>query len=253
MSATRARVLLQPGYVLHRRPYRDSSLLLELLSPQFGRVGLVARGARQAKSRLHGVLQPFRPLLVSWNGAGELATLTAAEADGPVPWLDGRALMGGLYINELLVRLLHRFDPHPALYAAYHAAVQALDAHAVLEPILRRFEKQLLEEIGYGLVLDHDAEQGRPLDPQCLYVYHLLHGPVAVHGAPVRDALILRGQSLLDLARGEFADETSLREAKRLTRAALAEQLGGRPLVSRRLFSGVTGEASGVRSESEEG
>lgn len=238
MSVTRARVLLQPGYVLHRRPYRDSSLLLELFSPQLGRVGLVARGARQAKSRLHGVLQPFRPLLVSWTGSGELATLTAAEADGPVPWLDGRALVGGFYINELLVRLLHRFDPHPALYAAYHASVQALaDPQAVLEPVLRRFEKQLLEEIGYGLVLDHDAEEGRPIEPQSVYVYHLRHGPVPVRGeVPRADALVLRGQSLLDLACGDFHDETGLREAKRLTRAALAEQLGGRPLMSRRLF-----------------
>jgi len=239
MSAARARVLLQPGYVLHRRPYRDSSLLLELLSPQFGRVGLVARGARQAKSRLYGVLQPFRPLLLSWSGGGELATLGAVEADGPVPWLDGRALMGGFYLNELLVRLLHRFDPHPGLYAVYHATVQALaEPQAVLEPILRRFEKQLLEEIGYGLVLAHDADQGRPIEAQRLYVYHLLHGPVPVQAeACLGEVLILRGQSLLDLARGEFQDENSLREAKRLTRAALAEQLGGRPLVSRRLFN----------------
>jgi len=239
MSAARVRVLLQPGYVLHRRPYRDSSLLLELLSPQFGRVGLVARGARQAKSRLHGVLQPFRPLLLSWSGGGELATLGAAETDGPVPWLDGRALMGGLYLNELLVRLLHRFDPHPGLYAVYHATVQALgEPQAALEPILRRFEKQLLEEIGYGLVLAHDADHGRPIEAQRLYVYHLLHGPVPVQGGACEgEALILRGQSLLDLARGEFQDENSLREAKRLTRAALTEQLGGRPLVSRRLFN----------------
>lgn len=243
MSANRARVLLQPGYVLHRRPYRDSSLLLELLTPQFGRMGLVARGARQPKSRLHGVLQPFRPLLVSWSGGGELATLSAAEGDGAVPWLGGQALMGGLYVNELLVRLLHRSDPHPGLYSFYHATVQVLagvDASApALEPILRRFEKHLLEEIGYGLVLEYDAEHGRPVEAQRLYVYHLRHGPVPVAGdeAPRGELLALRGQSLLDLARGEFRDELSLREAKRLTRAALAEQLGSRPLASRRLFT----------------
>ena len=124
MSANRASVLLQPGYVLPRRPYRDSSLLVELLTPQFGRVGVIARGARQAKSRLHGVLQPFRPSLLSWSGNG------AGEADGAVPWLTGQALMGGLYVNELLMRLLHRFDPHPDLYAAYHRTVHALGAIA---------------------------------------------------------------------------------------------------------------------------
>lgn len=252
MSATRARVLLQPGYVLHRRPYRDSSLLLEMLTPQFGRVGLVARGARQPKSRLHGALQPFRPLLVSWSGGGELATLTAAEGDGAVPWLSGSALMGGFYINELLVRLLHRFDPHPGLYTIYHATVQALaaldPAAPALEPPLRLFEKHLLEEVGYGLVLEHDAEQGRPIEAECLYVYHLLHGPVPVHGEPPRgDPLVVRGRSLLDLARGWFQDETSLREAKRLTRAALAEQLGSRPLASRSLLKTVRSEGSGVR------
>ena len=126
MNTNRARVLLQPSYVLHRRAFRDSSLLVELFTPKYGRVGLIARAARQSSSRLQGVVQPFRSLLVSWSGNGELPTLSAAEAEGGAWWLTGQALMGGFYVNELLVRLLHRFDPHPNLYAVYHNTVQAL-------------------------------------------------------------------------------------------------------------------------------
>lgn len=258
MSANRSRVLLQPGYVLHRRAYRDSSLLVELFTPQFGRVGVIARGARRPASRLHGVLQPFRPLLVSWSGGGELPGLNAAEADGLVSWLMGPALMGGFYLNELLMRLLHRFDPHPKLYDVYHRTLGMLGAigqNAVdgqagrsdappaafeLERRLRIFEKTLLEEIGYGLVLEHEADGEQPIEAQQMYVYHLMRGPVRLNSdgaATISNSLTIRGQSLLDLARGRLDDGVSLREAKRLMRAALAAQLGERPLASRRLFA----------------
>jgi DNA repair protein RecO (recombination protein O) len=251
MSAQRTRVLLQPGYVLHHRAYRDSSLLVELFTPQFGRVGVIARAARQPTSRFHGVLQPFRPLLLSWNGKGELPGLTGGESDGVVAWLQGLGLMGGFYVNELLMRLLHRFDPHPNLYSVYHNTVLTLgtirqmagaDAAACLhklERTLRIFEKSLLEEIGYGLVLEHDADAGQPIEAQQMYVYHLMRGPVRLNDSGEKslpNRLTVRGQSLLDLARGCLEDGESLREAKRLTRAALAEQLGERPLASRRLF-----------------
>jgi DNA repair protein RecO (recombination protein O) len=252
MTANRARVVLQSGFVLHRRPFRDSSLLVELFTPQFGRVAVIARGARQPKSRLQGVLQPFRPLLLSWSGNGELPGLIAAEGDGAVPWLTGKALVGGFYLNELLIRLLHRFDPHPRLYSVYQDTVHVLgmigqtaenDIPSVscrLERALRLFEKTLLEEIGYGLVLEYETELGQPIEAQQLYVYRLKQGPVRLHAgveAAAPHRLTLRGQSLLDLARGCLDDSTSLREAKRLMRAALAEQLGHRPLNSRHLFA----------------
>lgn len=257
MNVNRARVLLQSGYVLHRRAYRDSSLLVELFTPQFGRVGVIARGARQAKSRLQGVLQPFRPLLLSWSGSGELPCLTAGESDRAIAWLKGQSLMAGFYVNELLMRLLHRFDPHPNLYSVYHHTMQALGEISQatigeemglnpgvapslkLERALRIFEKHLLEEIGYGLVLDHDADRGNAIEAQEMYVYHLMHGPVRSNPAAQvtsPNQLMVRGQSLLDLAGGRLEDAISLREAKRLIRAALAEQLGERPLNSRRLF-----------------
>ncbi len=240
----RARVLLQPGYVLHRRPYRDSSLLLDVFTPEFGRVGLVARGARQAKSRSQAVLQSFNPLLVSWSGSGELANLNAVESVA-AHWLTGPALLSGLYLNELLVRLLHRFDPHPQLYANYETALAALvdatpdQAGVALEPVLRIFEKQLMAELGYGLVLDHEADTGLPVEAGRIYAYHLGEGPVRWpdEAAVTADTLLIRGASLLALAREELADAGSLREAKRLMRFVLSAQLGERPLASRRLFT----------------
>ena len=258
MNTSRARVLLQPGFVLHRRAFRDSSLLVELFTPQYGRVGVIARAARQSSSRLAGVLQPFRSVLVTWSGHGELPSLGGAEAEGNTQWLTGQALVGGFYLNELLMRLLHRFDPHPNLYTAYQNTVQTLgeichtadndkDEQAIatvrsirLECALRIFEKHLLEEIGYGLVLDYDAEHGQPIEAQQLYTYHLMHGPVRIDAGQAGDIpnkLHIHGQSLLDLARECLEDKVSLREVKRLMRAALAEQLGERPLNSRRLFS----------------
>jgi DNA repair protein RecO (recombination protein O) len=264
MNTPCTRVLLQPAYVLHRRAFRDSSLLVELFTPQYGRVGMVARAARRSSSRLTGVLQPFRSLLVSWSGNGELPSLSGAEAEGDNRWLTGQTLLGGFYLNELVMRLLHRFDPHPDLYAVYHRTVQAFgeicrggrigvdridrgaDASSAvkLECALRIFEKHLLEEIGYGLVLNHDAEKGRPIEPGQLYLYHLMQGPVRLdvgQAGVAPNRLVIRGQSLLDLARGCLEDRVSLREAKRLTRAALAEQLGERPLKSRSLFTPQNG------------
>lgn len=253
----RARVLLQPAYVLHRRAFRDSSLLVELFTPQYGRVGVVARAARQPSSRLAGVLQPFRSVLISWSGSGELPSVSAAEAEGAHHWLTGQALMGGFYLNELLMRLVHRFDAHPDLYMVYHETVQALgdicryqtvedgrtgvEAFSTkLECILRLFEKRLLEEIGYGLVLEHDAEYGQPIEAHQLYIYRPMQGPVRMDTLPAEERsrrLIIRGQSLLDLAQGRLENQASLREIKSLMRAALAEQLGDRPLNSRRLFA----------------
>lgn len=239
----RTRVLLQPSYVLHRRPYRDSSLLLDVLTPEFGRVGLVARAARQAKSRTGAVLQAFHPLLMSWSGGGELHTLAAAESAGAARWLTGAALMSGMYLNELLVRLLHRHDPHPELFARYQTVLTQLSATAgqapdtSLEAALRIFEKHLLAEIGYGLVLEHEAETDRPIEAGQVYAYHIGAGPVAWPGGATEHPLLVQGSSLLGIARERLEGEQSLRDAKRLMRAALSAQLGGKPLASRRLFT----------------
>lgn len=235
IRANSARVSLQPAYVLHQRPYRDSSLLLELFTPEYGRVGLVARGARGPKSRLHGVLQPFQPLLVSWAGRGELATLCGAEAHGPAQRLNGQSLISGFYLNELLLRLLARHDAHPALFTIYRETFPRLVVEE--QRALRIFEKHVLKEIGYALVLDHEAESGAPVEPDKMYTYRLEQGPVQYDEDNRQDAgLILSGASLLSLMHEELRDEQSLREVKPLMRAALALYLGGKPLQSRALL-----------------
>lgn len=227
------RVLLQPAFVLHRRPYRDTSLLLEGFGQDHGRLGLVARGAAGPRSRLKGLLQPFAPLLLSWTGAGELVTLTAAEeASRPFP-LPPQRVLAGLYVNELLLRLLPRLDPHPGLFAAYRQLLAELAAASGEEPPLRRFEKRLLEELGYGLTLDREAASGAPIVAEEQYCYVLDRGPLA---GQVGAGVPISGRGLLALRDGILGDPAVLREVKRLTRAALAEQLRGRALKTRELY-----------------
>jgi DNA repair protein RecO (recombination protein O) len=228
------RVLLQPAFVLHRRSYRDTSLLLEVFGQDYGRLGMVARGAAGSRSRLKGLLQPFTPLWLSWSGAGELATLIAAEEAGcPLP-LPPHRVLAGLYANELLLRLLPRLDPHPGLFAAYQVLLTELVAIPGAEPPLRRFEKRLLEELGYGLTLDREAASGAPIVAEQQYCYVLDRGPLVASQAQA--GVPISGRGLMGLRDGILNDPTVLKEVKRLTRAALAEQLRGRALKTRELY-----------------
>ncbi len=228
------RVLLQPAFILHRRPYRDTSLLLEVFGRDHGRLGLVARGAVAPRSRLKGLLQPFTPLLLSWTGESELAMLTAAEDAGrPIPLPPNRVL-AGLYVNELLLRLLPRLVPHPGLFAAYETLLAELATAPSEEPPLRRFEKRLLDELGYGLTLDCEAVSGAPIVAEEQYCYVLDRGPLAASQSGI--GVPISGRGLLALRDGMLADPAVLREVKRLTRAALAEQLRGRALKTRELY-----------------
>jgi len=228
------RVLLQPAFILHRRPYRDSSLLLEAFSREYGRLGLIARGAAASRSRLKGLLQPLTPLLLSWSGDGDLATLNGGEEAGrPFPLLQNRAL-AGLYVNELLVRLLPRRDAQPALFTVYQTLLAELTIAPDEEPPLRRFEKRLLEELGYGLSLDRAADSGQPIVAEAHYRYVLDRGPLAAAASPI--GVPISGRGLLALRGGMLTDPAVLKEVKRLTRAALAEQLNGRALKTRELY-----------------
>lgn len=224
------RVSLEPAWVLHRYPYRDSSLLVEVFSRTHGRVGLVARGARSPKSRRNGELQLLRPLLLSWTMRGELGTLTGAEARAlPVP-ADGRRVLCVSYLNELLLRLLTRYDPHPALFTAYERAIE--DLGEAEEQALRYFEKHLLQELGYGLLLDREFDTGVVVDPSALYEYRLEQGPVRCRQQD-GEGIYLQGASLLALSEECLEGRRACHEVRRLTRAALSLYLGARPLKTR--------------------
>jgi DNA repair protein RecO (recombination protein O) len=227
------RVALQPCYVLHRRAYGETSLLVEAFTADHGRVGLLAKGAKRG-GRWQGLLQPFQPLLLSWSGRGELRTLTGAEARGFPPPLTGRLLFSGFYLNELLLKLLQREDPHPELFASYGEALAGLAADEAWT--LRRFECDLLRGLGYGLTLEHDAA-GDPLRPEGLYHYEVEQGPVPMSEATTGNrSSHIHGRSLLALAGAVEPDATARQETKRLLRAVLALHLDGRPLESRALY-----------------
>jgi DNA repair protein RecO (recombination protein O) len=234
------RVQLQPAFVLHSRQYRDSSLLLEVFTTQFGRITLVAKGARRAvRGRSRGaILQPFIPLLLSYSGRSELKTLIGSEVAGVAPALKGERLFSGIYLNELMVRLLHQHDAHPGLFVAYGDAVASLSSEEPLDDVLRRFEFNLLEQLGYGFDLLTEGNSGDPIDGRLWYCYHQDIGLVEQRKgeSPSPGQPVFAGSDLLDIARGELS-ENARRAAKRLFRQALAGHLGGKPLKSRELFA----------------
>ncbi|TVQ49647.1 MAG: DNA repair protein RecO [Gammaproteobacteria bacterium] len=232
----RHQVQLEPAWLLHPRPFRDSSLLLEVFSQQHGRVGLVAKGARRAGSRNRALLQPFTPLKLSWQGGGELATLTDTEPNGPPLRLTGTRMLAGFYLNELLLRLLARGDEHGVLFARYGEAITALAGSLPIALPLRRFERDLLEELGYGLNLDHDIVDGLPLAPTARYEYVLEQGPRRLLGEPPAGALCLTGQTLLDIGELRLEAPETRAAARRLFTVALDLYLGGRPLKSRQVL-----------------
>ncbi|MCY4452758.1 MAG: DNA repair protein RecO [Immundisolibacterales bacterium] len=230
------RVDNSPGYVLHSRPWRETSLIVEAFTREHGRVGLVARGVRRARSQFRGLLLPFRLLLVSWSGRGELPTLTGADAEGPVRSLGGRALFSGFYLNELLMKMLPRDDPHPELFDDYRRAVADLGSDGALDAVLRTFEKRLLDALGYGPALDRAADTGAPVTPDQRYRYVPERGPV--EGSSAGEGVLVSGRTLLALAAGRIAgeNEPARTEARRLMRVILAPHLGPHPLGSRQLF-----------------
>ena len=227
------RIELHPAYILHTKPYRDTSLLIEAFSLEHGRMGMVARGVRGSRSK-KTPLQPFRRMLLSWQAKSELATLTQWETDGLPTLLGGDALLSGFYLNELLMRLTHRNDPHPEMFQHYQQALQCLASGSATEPCLRRFELMLLNELGYGLILDHEADSGAPIEAEQLYCYYLERGPLIQTGSC--SGVPLHGQTLIELATTSLESERSLKQAKLLMRTILHRYLGDKPLNSREVF-----------------
>ena len=236
MSGTARRVQLEPAFLLHHYPWRDTSRILEFFTRSHGRVSVFARAARRGGSALPAALQPFGELLVSWSARGEAGQLTGAERVQPPVFLAGDRLMSGFYVNELLIKLLPRHDSHQALYDAYAAVVSRLhDPGTDPARALRIFEKRLLEELGWGLELAHDSLSGEPIDAARAYRYRIDGGAEAVDGV-AEGTLVFAGASLLSLAREELADPQSVADARRLLRAALDQCLDGRPLRTREVM-----------------
>ena len=190
------RVANEPAFLLHRRPYTESSVLIDLFSRHHGRMVLIAKGARKLKSRWRGSLLPFQSLIAAWSGRGEVKTVTGIEGVGPSCVLRGKALYCGYYMNELVLRLLHRFDPHEDVFDNYANALARLSTEEDQERVLRIFEKQLLRDLGYGMHLVRDADRGNPIDPGERYRYRPDAGPLQYsetdhHGVPVHGATLL--------------------------------------------------------------
>jgi DNA repair protein RecO (recombination protein O) len=231
----RARQDNQPGYVLHTYAFRETSLVVETFTRSHGRIAMVARGAKRPRSALRGSLMAFQPLGLSWSGKGELRLLMRAEWQGGQQRLQGKALLCGFYLNELLLKLLPREDAHEQLFLDYQAALGRLAVATEPSAVLRRFEKALLRELGYALTLERDSASGAGIDPGKAYAYEPERGPVAVNGT-AHAGLVVSGQTLLDIVRDDYSDAQTLHQAKALMRLLISHRLEQRPLNSRRIF-----------------
>src|SRR3990167_4944220 len=248
-------VLLQPAYVLHRRAYRETSFLIELFTRDYGRITLVARGVRKTHSGISGLLQPFSPLLVSWAGKGELMTLSYVESMSVATSMSGDGLFVGLYLNELLMYLLQKWDAHVQLFIIYDKTLLALQQwfphftqgqqeQLALQPpkmeqkILRSFEKSLLEELGYGVFPRSNRSLQNAFLPDRYYRFIFEQGFILgdMTEVPHSQSNVFFGKNLLAIANDDWQEEAVLQDAKRLTRLMLASLLGSRQIHSRQLL-----------------
>jgi DNA repair protein RecO (recombination protein O) len=232
------RVQLQPAYVLHHRPYRDTSRILELFTRDHGRISVFARGARAARktgASLISTLQPFNRLLVSWTARSEAGQLTGAEFDGAVSAIPPDRLVSAFYLNELLLKLFTRHDSHPDVFALYAQTIESLkrDTHPLRA--LRLFEKRLLDAIGYGLALQQEFASGAPIEPAAAYYYRLEQGAVRIQGV-AESGVVFSGEVLLALAREDLDDPATCGAVRPLLRSALDRCLEGRELRTRQVM-----------------
>ena len=239
----RVRHEAEPAFVLHSYPFRETSLIIEAFTRNNGRVALVARGARRPRSVLRGVLLAFQPLLLSWGGKSELRTLHKAEWQGGLPQLQGRGLLCGFYLNELMLKLTARDDAHETLFETYYATLGALSNGGDHAATLRAFERQLLKEAGYALTLELDVVTGEAIRADATYRYLTERGPVCVsHGASHsgrgdrENGLELSGQTLLDMACDNYLNPITLQQSKALMRMLINHCLGNQVLNTRQLL-----------------
>ena len=245
----------QSAFLLQHRPYSETSLLVDLFTEKSGRITAIAKGARRLKSSYRGVLLPFQPLSVLFTGKGDVKTLTGAEPVGSRIILSRDHLMCGFYLNELLIKFLHRHDPHERLFDRYWQCIHELLNQSDQESALRYFEKVLLEEIGYGLQLEYDQTTGETIVPNCRYRYRPGLGAF-VEQADDRSGVEIHGESLIALRLESALNHRSQKEVKQLHRVIFSDLLEGRTLVSRSVYSqlylkeaAATGAASASHTE----
>ncbi|HTN33471.1 MAG TPA: DNA repair protein RecO [Marinobacter sp.] len=231
----------EPAYVIHRRSWRETSLIVDVFTLNHGRIALVAKGASGAKSLLKAHLQPFQPLMLNWSGRGELKTLIHADVRPGPALRRTTALYSGLYLNELLQRVLPPSDPYPTLFAAYIEALDNLAENSDVEPVLRRFEQSFAAALGYDFAWNFATDTGEPVEESGRYCYDPEQGILA---SPTQSARLqgLQGSVLLALAEGDLSSDACRRTAKRVMRVLTDYLLQGRPLHSRSLFSHLRGE-----------
>lgn len=232
----------QTVYVLHTYPFKETSLVVELFTHDFGRVATTAKGARRPRSAMRGMLQSFQPLLATWSGKLELKTLHSLEWGGGLLLLKGEALMCGFYLNELLLRLLPREDPHEALFEYYGATLRTLASGQHLATTLRRFELKLLQELGYAIPLNKDKHDALIVEEQT-YRYEAEHGAIRLNGALNRtgNGVQLLGRTLIDMVNNDYSNNQTQQQSKLLMRYLLAHYLGDKPLHTRQLLIDLQG------------
>ncbi len=235
VKAKQPRIDTQPAFILHQYPYRETSRLLDVFSRDHGRIAVVARGAQRPGSQLRAVLLGFQPVLLSWFGSGEVKTLHSAEWQGGVSQLSGLPLLCGFYLNELLQKILPRDEPQPSLFSAYFEAIRDLAGlpreNEIIEPVLRNFERQLLQASGYGVSWATTCDGGAVEAGQS---YGFLPGVGIVLARS--DLPCYEGSALLALSVGDFSSGKTLVQAKMLMRQAFAPILGDAPLYTRQLL-----------------
>ena len=225
-----------PCYLLHQRPYRETSSILEILSMEYGRFSLVAKGIKRKKSKYAGLLRLYQRLQLGWQGKGELKNLIFAEQDGLNISLGGNSLIAAFYLNELVIKLLHRHESHVELFTAYDRAVNDLHTgNSGIQAILRIFEKKLLESIGYGLIFDHDINENVPIDDNKIYYYRAGNGP-QLKKPENSDYIKVSGKTLKELDKENIYESPNLIEAKQLMRYIISKYLNGSPMLSRNIY-----------------
>ena len=225
---------LQSAYVLHVRSYRETSGLIDFLTAEEGRITLLAKGFKSGKKQSKSFIQPFRKLTIAWAGRGELKTLTVAEEQASPVTLGEHKLISGLYVNELTTRLLHPHEPLPEIFEIYEQTISALSLTTSVEQTLREYEKNILDCLGYGLMLDQDVD-GAAIDAQANYCYLLESGPLKTNRR-MHEGVVISGESLLALHSGQLDSVQALKESKQLMRYILSRYIGDKPLKTKELF-----------------